>query len=296
MPCTCTRKTTTPTNFQAVAASATQINLSWDPVNGATKYNLFYATMNSTGTTKIEEDIMGTSYSHTGLTPNFTYRYTLVACNDVGCSEASGEKSATTNDVTFTITELRNTKRDIRPFYANSISVDVSLKDYYLSLKEKGQTKPTADEIKRGLHYKRNLSTTPINIMAWGAVGTIFTATSVASDVKAMLLTSNKTYTLYGMKNNGTDNDVVTLKDFKTDAESTSISAGLKANGHFYDSTAYIYPSLPNTTPATKFPPNMKYITVRAGEKFVIQSLLTAKAVVKLIIHSVSPRQLAAVR
>ncbi|KAK3605078.1 hypothetical protein CHS0354_000744 [Potamilus streckersoni] len=274
-PAPAPEKPTTPTNFQAVAASATQINLSWDPVNGATKYNLFYATMNSTGTTKIEEDIMGTSYSHTGLTSNFTYRYTLVACNDVGCSEASGEKSATTNDVTFTITELRNTKRDIRPFYALfSIRADGTVKDYHLALKEKGQTKPTADEIKNGLHYKRNVSTAPMNIMAWGAVGTTFKATSVGSEAKAMLLIPNKTYTLYGMINNGTNNDVVALKDFTTDAEPTSLASGLATDGHFYDSTAYVYPPLPTLT--TGFPSYLKYITVRAGENMVFSASFTS--------------------
>ncbi|WP_375561187.1 Ig-like domain-containing protein [Bernardetia sp. OM2101] len=66
---------TTPTNFRAVAISTSQINLTWDAVNGATGYILYR------GNTVVSTLGTVTSFEDTGLDADTFYNYRLVATN-----------------------------------------------------------------------------------------------------------------------------------------------------------------------------------------------------------------------
>jgi hypothetical protein len=91
--------TTPPSAPSSLVATAhnKRVNLSWDAVSSATKYNLYWKT--SSGVT-IENgtkigDITTTSYAHSGLTNSATYYYALTAENSKGESTISSEASAT---------------------------------------------------------------------------------------------------------------------------------------------------------------------------------------------------------
>ena len=59
-----------------------QVNLLWDKIPGATKYEIKWSGNGNSGTITIS-DPNQTSYQHTGLTNNIPYTYTLTAyCND----------------------------------------------------------------------------------------------------------------------------------------------------------------------------------------------------------------------
>ncbi|KAK3582513.1 hypothetical protein CHS0354_024062 [Potamilus streckersoni] len=101
-------KPDTPKNLTAKVVNATEIDISWTATANTLKYNLF------DGTTQIGGDITGTSFSHKGLGIATTHTYTIKACNGVGCSELSAAVSATTQDLSITVNEIKNTG-DIRP-------------------------------------------------------------------------------------------------------------------------------------------------------------------------------------
>lgn len=80
-----------PSNLTAVAASSSQINLSWtaSPTAGVT-YNVYQ------GAVKIASGLSATTYQQTGLASSTTYTYTVKATNAGGESSASNQASATT--------------------------------------------------------------------------------------------------------------------------------------------------------------------------------------------------------
>ncbi|KAK3605007.1 hypothetical protein CHS0354_000672 [Potamilus streckersoni] len=121
--------------------SASQIDLSWERITNITKYNLF------DGSTQIGGDINDTKYSHTGLDESSIHSYTLKACNNGGCSDASNAVTATTNEAKVTVTEIPKIGTDKRFHYvAFSIHADANLTDYTLGLvlKTNPETIPTA--------------------------------------------------------------------------------------------------------------------------------------------------------
>ena len=83
-----------PTNVRAVAVSATSISVTWNPVAGATSYEVFYET--GSIPTSALSTVAGTSYTHTGLKPNTAYHYYVTAKNSAGTSGYSSRASATT--------------------------------------------------------------------------------------------------------------------------------------------------------------------------------------------------------
>ena len=84
-----------PTGLTATAASASQINLSWTAVSGATGYNVYRSTT-SGGPYTLVGSTAGTSFSNTGLSCNTTYFYVVRATNSCGESGNSNQASATT--------------------------------------------------------------------------------------------------------------------------------------------------------------------------------------------------------
>ena len=85
-------------SFSATAVSATQINLAWTPVAGATGYqvdvriNGVWKQIGSLGSGS-------TGYAVTGLSPNTTYYFDVAACNAAGTTWANYQ-SATTPPMT----------------------------------------------------------------------------------------------------------------------------------------------------------------------------------------------------
>ncbi|TWH59713.1 putative cell wall-binding protein [Desulfitobacterium sp. LBE] len=79
-----------PANVKATAASPSQINLTWEPVNSATEYHIYRANQLG-GTYTYIGTSRSTSYSSTGLTPQTVYYYRVQALNNAGASDYSAE-------------------------------------------------------------------------------------------------------------------------------------------------------------------------------------------------------------
>lgn len=83
-----------PSNFNATAASSSQINLSWDIVGNAEAYVLESSPNGSTGWIQIYSG-SGTSTSHTGLSTGTHYYYRIRAT-----AEGISDSSYATDDAT----------------------------------------------------------------------------------------------------------------------------------------------------------------------------------------------------
>ena len=84
-----------PQNAVAESIDETTINLSWDPVKGATSYNIYGATEIKGITTR--------SYDITGLTTGETYCYTVTAVNELGESSESDRDCAVAENPLYNI-------------------------------------------------------------------------------------------------------------------------------------------------------------------------------------------------
>lgn len=83
-----------PSGLTAIAADG-QVSLNWDPVSGASGYDLYWAT--SSGVTPQNGTKIGgvsSPYLHSGLNNGATYYYVVVATSSAGQSPASAESSA----------------------------------------------------------------------------------------------------------------------------------------------------------------------------------------------------------
>ncbi|TAJ79921.1 MAG: hypothetical protein EPO42_05345 [Gallionellaceae bacterium] len=97
-----------PTGVTATSASATQINLSWTAVTGATKYNIYRASSAgvalSAGNKINTGNVTATAFNSTGLLSATLYYYVVTAVNASGESVGSAEVTATTNAVPAGVT------------------------------------------------------------------------------------------------------------------------------------------------------------------------------------------------
>jgi hypothetical protein len=85
---------TAPTGVTARAASSTQINVSWAPVAGAVKYNVYRDRATARANLV---DLTGTSFSDSGLPPSSTHDYEVTAVDAAGNeSPRSSAATATT--------------------------------------------------------------------------------------------------------------------------------------------------------------------------------------------------------
>lgn len=93
--------TAAPSTLTATAAGTTSIDLTWaDNSNNETGFIVQYAlSPDGPFTTITTLAANSTSYSHTGLDPNTTYYYQVVATNLAGISDWAGPANATTDDV-----------------------------------------------------------------------------------------------------------------------------------------------------------------------------------------------------
>jgi len=85
-----------PQNVTATAVSASQINLAWANVTGATGFRLDRSTDGATWGTVATLGTGVTSFASTGLTAGTTYYYRVLATNGSGTSAASATVSAKT--------------------------------------------------------------------------------------------------------------------------------------------------------------------------------------------------------
>ena len=92
-------KPITPYDFTTTATGESTIELSWSLANRATSYNVYQ------GNDKIAT-VTETTYTVEGLEPETTYCFTVTAENEVGESDMTEEKCATTNEKAPTIVEV----------------------------------------------------------------------------------------------------------------------------------------------------------------------------------------------
>lgn len=86
----------TPTGVSAVGGT-NQATISWPAVNGATSYNIYWASTTGVTTTNGTKVAGATSpYVKTGLSAGSTYYFIVTAVNSVGESTASSQVTATT--------------------------------------------------------------------------------------------------------------------------------------------------------------------------------------------------------
>jgi hypothetical protein len=94
-----------------------QVDLTWNPVAGASSYNVYRGTSPSgeSGTPYLTS-LTTTSYTDTSVTDGTTYYYTIKAINTVGTSASSSEASATPTQVPLSDADIGS------PTYAGSAS------------------------------------------------------------------------------------------------------------------------------------------------------------------------------
>jgi hypothetical protein len=85
-----------PTGVKSSAASSSQINVSWNPVLGATSYKLYKAFSSNGPGVLISSDISSTNYKITGLTPQVTYYLYATAVSKIGESGQSARSMTKT--------------------------------------------------------------------------------------------------------------------------------------------------------------------------------------------------------
>lgn len=89
-----------PTGITPTVVSSSTINLSWNAVNGATRYNIYRSTNAGqalASMTLVSANQAGLTYVDTGLTASTMYYYKVTALNEVGSGAASTEVGAQTN-------------------------------------------------------------------------------------------------------------------------------------------------------------------------------------------------------
>lgn len=83
------------TSGLAATAGNGQVNLNWATTNGATGYSVRRATTSGGPYTTIKTNLVGTSFTDTGLTNGVTYYYVVTGTNAEGEGAYSNEASAT---------------------------------------------------------------------------------------------------------------------------------------------------------------------------------------------------------
>lgn len=81
-----------PRNLEVKKNTPSKLDISWDPVYGATKYMVYRSKTGKDGTFKKIKTISKTSCTDTGLTPGKTYYYKVKAVTEDGTSNASDIK------------------------------------------------------------------------------------------------------------------------------------------------------------------------------------------------------------
>jgi|GEM_PF-1136613 fibronectin type 3 domain-containing protein/putative cell wall-binding protein len=85
-----------PSDLTATADNFSQIIVDWTPVTGASSYTVYRASSSEGTYNPIAENVAAPPYTDTGLDPETTYYYKIVALNISGQSGLSAKASATT--------------------------------------------------------------------------------------------------------------------------------------------------------------------------------------------------------
>ena len=101
-----------PTNLQSPSQTATDIELTWNPVGNAASYLLERSLNGTSGWTQLGGELTAASYRDTGLTAGTTYYYRVSAVNSAGTSPASAVlETKTVLPVPSAPTTLTNTEQ-----------------------------------------------------------------------------------------------------------------------------------------------------------------------------------------
>ena len=84
-----------PTDVAAAVLSSSSIRVSWNPVSGASSYDVYYE-IGSSSAKNFADNVFSSPYTHTGLESNTTYRYYIKARNSAGESSFSSSATITT--------------------------------------------------------------------------------------------------------------------------------------------------------------------------------------------------------
>ncbi|TCX53926.1 hypothetical protein C1I36_03720 [Dehalobacter sp. 14DCB1] len=85
-----------PLDLTATADNFSQIVVDWTPVTGSSSYIVYRASSSEGTYNPIAENVASPPYTDTGLDPETTYYYKIVALNSSGQSGLSAKASATT--------------------------------------------------------------------------------------------------------------------------------------------------------------------------------------------------------
>jgi subtilase family serine protease len=116
-----------PQNVAATAASASQINLTWSNVTGATGFRVDRSLDGATWSTLATLGAGVTSYANTGLAASTTYYYRVLATNSSGTSTASATASAKT--VAATTTSIPNAASNFMAWSTSNTTAQLSWQD-----------------------------------------------------------------------------------------------------------------------------------------------------------------------
>jgi fibronectin type 3 domain-containing protein len=116
-----------PQNLTASAASASQINLTWSNVTGATGFRVDRSLDGATWSTLATLGTGVTSYANTGLAASTTYYYRVLATNSSGTSAASATASAKT--VAATTSSIPNAASNFMAWSTSNTTAQLSWQD-----------------------------------------------------------------------------------------------------------------------------------------------------------------------
>ncbi len=125
-----------PTGVTATAGSDAQINVSWNPVMGATSYTVSRATTSGGPYTVLSRQ-SGTTYANNGLAGGATYYYVVTATTSIGTSANSTEATATT------------LARPVAPVATATVASTKSVHVAWSAVTATGSTGPTTYDVSR---------------------------------------------------------------------------------------------------------------------------------------------------
>jgi cellulose 1,4-beta-cellobiosidase len=106
-----------PTNVTAVVGTDKSITISWDAVQYATRYQVYFSEGSSSSWNQASDNnnpLQTTSYTHTGLEDGTSYTYHVKAANQAGEGPASADVSATLRPPAPNLTVTAQTGASIR--------------------------------------------------------------------------------------------------------------------------------------------------------------------------------------
>jgi fibronectin type 3 domain-containing protein len=124
---------TAPTGVTAATISSSSIRVTWNPVSGATSYDIYYEIGSST-TKNFARSVTSPPYTHTGLQPSTIYSYYIIAKNSIGQSGFSSSASSTTGEPTVPAAPTGVTATGLRTTVTvtwNAVPGATSYKVYY---------------------------------------------------------------------------------------------------------------------------------------------------------------------